>query len=439
VPEWEPDDEGAWPEPVVDDGTATRDPAPRASTPRKLTLPKPIDSTGPSPARPIKPAPSPPLPAAIPSKLFELTPEVAKPKRSIAKPVLSIALLCGAAYAAKLYFFRTEERAVAPRTDVGTVYVVSTPPGAEIVINGTKTGFATPHEVGDLPLEVATRIAVRMARFKSFPLESTVKLQSPARAELSFKLRPARILSVETDPPGAEVALNGAVLPSATPCALPPLAIGEHAQIEVEEEDYLRAKRALDVSAQTSTTTHIKLQRARMIDVVSEPDGAFIYVDGELRAKTPKHGLKVPAKGAFSVRLDKPGFRIWLEHQSGGSHIKEINAKLKEEPILQLALTHEERKEGARVVGALEAARRKLGGAKRKLSDAERVDERVTGSTRSSVVERARAEAALDDARTAVEEAEAAATEAQQAVDGFRGEVIVRLEREAERKEAKLE
>ena len=52
---------------------------------------------------------------------------------------------------------------------------------------------------------------------------------------------------------------------------------------------------------------------ARTIDITSEPDGANVFVNGTLRAKTPKYELKVPEGSAFTLRVEKPGFSPWIE------------------------------------------------------------------------------------------------------------------------------
>ncbi len=118
---------------------------------------------------------------------------------------------------------------VAPSYEPGTITVTSTPAGAAIFIDNTNTGEITPFSFEEL---VANRyeIAVELDGFFADPVSSTVDLTPAANVTRDFILnsQAPTLLTVTSDPAGAEIFINGSTTGEVTPATLSGLDAGDN-------------------------------------------------------------------------------------------------------------------------------------------------------------------------------------------------------------------
>jgi serine/threonine-protein kinase len=126
-------------------------------------------------------------------------------------------------------------------------------------------------------------------------------------------------MTVDTEPPGASVLLDGAIV-GASPLALNGLAAGPHT-VRVTRDGFAPAQVSLELVAGTqSAPIHFKLQPVdAILTVRSIPDGSAVLVDGAPAGKTPVESLALKP-GAHAVQVEHDGFEPWtraVEARSG--------------------------------------------------------------------------------------------------------------------------
>ncbi|MCK6552032.1 PEGA domain-containing protein, partial [Myxococcota bacterium] len=393
-----------------------------------LVLPSP---TGPAPAHPLAPIAG-DGPELDLSPLFdtredpERAARAAKERfvRGVARAtVVAIAVIAGSAVAWRRI------RPVAPPPEapkLGRLMVRSTPEGAAIIVDGQATGHVTPSTIDGLPTERPLVVAVRLAGHRATPADA--ELQIPAstqQTQATFVLRPGLAFRVETEPEGATIDVNGVRAPSPTPVELPVLPFGESATVTLTLEGHLPASVVLTARAGTSTAVRVALETARTIDVASEPSGARVSIDGAPRGETPLYELAVPGTRAFTVAVDKRGYKPW-RRRIGARKVEErtITAELEALPLLSIPMSKADRAEAKELdrkvtllASTLRAAKLKLARLEKRLADVEAEPNVFIGRITE-------AQSAVDDARTAIERLEEQRTELEQQLDQFRQRVM---------------
>lgn len=133
--------------------------------------------------------------------------------------------------------YRREERDIVAGADekhaldfvlqplTGNIRVTSTPPGADIVVDGRPTGLATPAEVMSLSVVEQHEVEVRLASYHAGTIAGVrVFADSTVTVHHDFSRRTA-IAAVTSTPPGASVLLDGREV-GRTPTTLRSLAYG---------------------------------------------------------------------------------------------------------------------------------------------------------------------------------------------------------------------
>lgn len=201
-------------------------------------------------------------------------------------------------------------RSLPPEAERALFAVSSDPMGASVSIDGQPLGdtpLIGPNPEGKYTLTVQKPGHARAERTLIFTRDRSV--------ETSFslvKLPPEPALAITTDPPGADVSVDGQALGKTPFIGVVPA--GDHvvtlaldgrritqAQILMPEE------RDLDLRFAMVEDT---VERAAVLAVSSYPAGATITVDGvELEEKTPYIGALAP--GAHEVKLALDGFQTY--------------------------------------------------------------------------------------------------------------------------------
>jgi hypothetical protein len=188
--------------------------------------------------------------------------------------------------------------------------VASAPDGAAVVVDGKEVGL-TPWS-GELKLGDHT-VQVRRAGY--LIVERAVTLQANRDAHLSFA--PERIagpgrLRVETEPPDAEIAIDGQAAGVAPYSG--EVASGEHS-VEISSVGYRSLAQQITLAPGQQVSLRLTLSPAGgdnappIVGVNSAPEGALLYVDGKLIGPTPKKAQTTP--GQHELRLVLDGYKTW--------------------------------------------------------------------------------------------------------------------------------
>jgi len=223
-----------------------------------------------------------------------------------------------------------------------------------------------------------------------------------------------------------------------TPMKLPPLIVGENVVVEVKREGYVPARYELKIAVDTATVTRAVLSKARVMDVVSDPEGAKVTVDGTVRGRTPLYGLEVPGGKRFEIRIEKAGFFGHKKRMRMGKGDERVDVRLKERPLRKMPLTKEERSRLRKVDQQIARAKRTFAKKKKRFQQAQRLRNRIDNTVDATIHERAKVETAFDVAKDAMDDAKEEVTVLSEEIENLKSEVLGRLEEESLVNEAGL-
>lgn len=198
----------------------------------------------------------------------------------------------------------TQKSALEVRLDpiAGLLLIDSYPANAEIVIQGVSRG-RTPQLITDLPLG---RHRIRFLAVGYAPQELEVHLPDRVPQRLFAHLSSdSAFLSVESDPPGAAVVLNGATV-GTTPCVLERVPSGPK-RLELNLAGYRAHRQELELSVGSSNRVAARLTAIpATLSVVSQPPKARVFIGGQYRGETPVTFDSLNP-GSTEVRLELRG------------------------------------------------------------------------------------------------------------------------------------
>ena len=188
--------------------------------------------------------------------------------------------------------------------------IASTPEGATVLVDGKQVGL-TPWN-GEVKLGER---AVQVRRDGYVVAERTITMQPNRDMDLSLALEriagPGQ-LRVETEPPDAEVSIDGktaGVAPYAGE-----LSSGDHS-VEVSSVGYRTLAQQITLAPGQQVSLRLTLSPAGgdnappIVGVNSAPEGALLYLDGKLIGPTPKKAQTTP--GQHELRLVLDGYKTW--------------------------------------------------------------------------------------------------------------------------------
>jgi serine/threonine-protein kinase len=164
--------------------------------------------------------------------------------------------------------------------------------------------------------------------------------------------RPAPgLVTITTQPEGAHLELEGAVLPCVTPCALPERAAGRYAlKITLPGRQPIDTQLAIAPGEQTRSFALEPLAPAPVdagaqaplaLQVTSTPPGAQVFVDGVDRGRTPLV-LEALAGTALDLRLELDGYVTAITHVVADRQALEQHLELSPmKPLTPRPLKHE--------------------------------------------------------------------------------------------------
>jgi serine/threonine-protein kinase len=376
---------------------------------------------------------------ALSARLGALLPTPAPPEKSGLRippwlPLAAIALVVATAGVGILALLspgrqnKTEEKAQS-----GSIFVSSSVPGARISVDGQETAMKTPFEMAGLPLDRPIRLSVALEGYLPVPADALVIVpSSSARTTASFTMVRGRIFELETEPAGANVEMNGERLSGITPLQLPPVALGTTASIAVTLDGHMPLVLHIPSRADTATTARVKLEAAKVVDIVSEPPNAKVFVENTLRGTTPLYDLLVPASRLFRVRVEKRGYKTWKQQLSAKTmRTRQVEADLQVLPLLAMPLSRDEMKEAKEYDRKLAHIRAETLRAKSTLARAEKRLSDIESSTSNVFVGRiADAQRMVDEARSKIEELEQEQQETETSLTDFRQRIMAKIDGE---------
>jgi hypothetical protein len=284
----------------------------------------------------------------------------------------------------------------------------------------------TPFEIDDLPLEHPVRVSLALDGWVVSPHEAIVSIPSSTRrTSATFTLKRGRAFHLETTPSGASVDVGSRRLRELTPLVLPPIVLGETATISIKLDGYLPARSVVRALAQTATVVSVTLEAAREIDVVSEPPGADVYVDGAMRGHTPVYDLLVPANRAFKVKVQRRGYKSWAQTLAPKKlKNRVVEADLDILPLLAMPMSKEDRKEARELDQKLNAINASLNRTRAELKKSEKHLADLESSPQVFIGRIADAQRDADELRARLEEIDNERTELEATIDIFRQRVM---------------
>ncbi|MGQ9661694.1 MAG: PEGA domain-containing protein [Kiritimatiellia bacterium] len=184
----------------------------------------------------------------------------------------------------------------------GIVLVHSSPPGAEVEVNGASRG-KTPLLLTDLPLG-SYRLKISAPGYLTKEIELKLESRVPTKVEASLRSDTATLV-VTSEPPGARLLLNGADR-GTTPCTVDRIREGD-CRVELLLDGYEPYIRELRLAAGQTESLNIVLKPLPAeLTVVSIPARARIYVDNQFSGEAPVV-LKNLEPGSYRIRAELTG------------------------------------------------------------------------------------------------------------------------------------
>ncbi|HWE23986.1 MAG TPA: PEGA domain-containing protein, partial [Myxococcales bacterium] len=202
------------------------------------------------------------------------------------------------------------KKEMAPASASARVTIASIPEDAALAIDGK--------EVGPSPWSGELRAgehSVQVRRGGYFGAERTFAVQTTRDLYLSFPLEriagPGQ-LRVETDPPDAELSIDGQ-----KPVPAPyvgELSTGDH-NVEVSSVGYRSVAQQITMAPGQQISLRLTLSPATggnvppIVGVNSAPEGAMLYLDGKPVGPTPRKAITTA--GQHELRLVLDGYKTW--------------------------------------------------------------------------------------------------------------------------------
>ena len=266
-------------------------------------------------------------PLEIQPSAFEPLDQAAAPPPKRTNPLRWVLIVCGALFLLVMAFLLT-----ARSLDVVVV--------AETTASTDVDGLAPP--VGERYLVPPGSYAITAVAQGYPPLTEKVTedTRDSQRVELVLKPLPG-LLSIESDPPGARVLIDGEEV-GTTPLSALPVEAGEH-QLALELPRYLPLEQALEITGrQLPQDLTLTLDPAwAEVTINSQPEGADILIDGENAGKTP--ATVEILQGERQLMLQLAGFAPWEQTLELAAGQPEALGTVELQPavgVLELASVH---------------------------------------------------------------------------------------------------
>lgn len=214
-----------------------------------------------------------------------------------------------AGYVERDRFFSTEEGPFIEKNEVlseekGLLLLKTDPEGADIQIDGVSVG-RTPRLITNLSVKDVYGIRFRRAGYQDQTISVRFDGRKPLVREERLVLASGTI-DIMSEPAGAEVTVNG-VVRGVTPVKVTDVPKGR-ATVKFHLEGYADEVRDLAINAGDQQTLPVVMKGIPgTLHLVSVPDGARFYVNGETRGKSPL-SIAGLSPGEYTIRAELDGY-----------------------------------------------------------------------------------------------------------------------------------
>jgi len=190
------------------------------------------------------------------------------------------------------------------KTSPAVLTINSEPPGAQIQIGGETVG-TTPYTYRS-EAEGDTYVILRMAGYKR--ANQRVSLKRGVEQQVTVEMVPERgYLTVESDPSGADVYLNGVEHLGTTPFVNKPVVIGEYTY-ELRMENYETLEKSIGIQDENYyRKNHALIPLDARINCTTSPSNAVISVNGERQEVTSPAQIVLPP-GTYTITAYVKGY-----------------------------------------------------------------------------------------------------------------------------------
>ena len=183
------------------------------------------------------------------------------------------------------------------------VLIATEPAGAVVTLDGANRGV-TPLLLPEVPIG-RYRIELALGGHKPQQVELSVERPTPQQIK-HVLVNSAATLNITTTPSGASVSVNG-IQRGAAPVTVDKIQEGKSV-VEITHAGYAPYKEEMTLAAGEVFAVHARLAALpAKLRIVSEPAGAKVYIDNQLRGNTPLTIDEIAA-GSYRVRLDMPSY-----------------------------------------------------------------------------------------------------------------------------------
>lgn len=195
----------------------------------------------------------------------------------------------------------------------GSISVTANVAGAAIFLNGSATGKTTDATLGDLDPGTYT-VTVSLANYTVSPPSLDVTVEAGETKTAAFTLTPVErgAIAVSSDVAGALIYLDGAATAMTTPDTLTGLVIGAHT-VRVELAGYEAIPESLDVVVAGDSTSQAMFTMnptLGSIAVLSDVDGALIYMNGMATERTTPDTISLLEPGQYTINIELAGYSV---------------------------------------------------------------------------------------------------------------------------------
>ncbi len=201
----------------------------------------------------------------------------------------------------------------------GDLKVVSEPAGASIAVDGKKTDLMTPALLAGLTTGAIHRVDLTLAGYQT-GVRDGIRIYADSTVSLSYAFnKMSGALSVVTEPAGAEVFVDGALV-GTTPCISEGVVYGRH-DIKLTKDGYRSYTERFEMSQpkEKIEATLNPLPPGKIIFSI-EPYGS-VSIDGKLVKEDATYYEIEQAPGKHTILLQHPKF---------GTHTEDVEVKSNE-------------------------------------------------------------------------------------------------------------
>jgi len=208
----------------------------------------------------------------------------------------------------------------------GSVFIDSRPADASIYLDDADLKMTTPSRIDSITAG-EHKLEVRKAGYQSYTQDVTVQAGDTISLNAMLIQLVARVLtgsiSINSNPAGARVIVDGTDIGLTTPCTVQDLASGQH-DIRLEKNGYQPYEFKPVIQSEKTTNASVNLTKIVLRETgrtaqksyfrINVDPWAKIYIDGKYVETTPLARAIEVSSGTHRVRLENPNFQTWQKN-----------------------------------------------------------------------------------------------------------------------------